>query len=433
MVAAILGMCTLIIAARTFGNASTFGTLLFIHAYMLFFSKLATFKVWQAIIRFGSIDVNENNPNRFGTLINTSIKLDAVSALIAFILAISLFEIYLGMSASLNLPSFDTDESSIDIGSLKTLLYSYSVLILFRQLNVAIGIFRLFDKFAILAVRAIVMPALRLVGALIAYVQGWGLIEFLWIWFIASLVSYFVMQIFALRELHKRNLLSYVLKARFAKAAEITGFFPYVIKTNINSTLGAFKGYFPSLLLMVVFGPASLAVYRIAEEVARLLSRAISLFDQVLFPELSRLVVEKNLRLLSVITMKAALGVGIIGFAISAIVLIFGDTLIQKSFADGFESVPILAVMLLVATSLKGVAVPFYSIFYVLMIPGRAIWVRIAATVFYFAVFGALLKSFGLFAIAWAAIASSVFEVTLVIIFASLYLNRQRTDSKSQN
>ncbi len=429
IIAAVLGVCTLIITARTLGNTATFGTLLFIHAYMLFFSKLATFKVWQAIIRFGSIDVKENNPNRFGTLIHTGIKLDAASAVIAFILAISLFEIYLGLSESLQLPSLKMDESSIDIGSLKKLLYSYCVLIIFRQLNVAIGVFRLFDQFVILAVRAIVMPALRLGGALITYLQGWGLVEFLWIWFIASLVSYLVMQIFAIRELHKRNLLSYVFKAKFAKPTEISGFFPYVIKTNINSTLAAFEGYFPSILLMAIFGPASLAVYRIAEEIARLLSRAISLFDQVLFPELSRLVVEKNLRPLAIITMKAAMGVGIIGFVISAFVLIFGESLIQKSFEDGFEAVPLLAVMLLIATSLKGVAVPFYSVFYVLMIPGRAIWVRIAAIAFYFAVFSLLIQSFELFAIAWAAIASSAFEVSLVIIFATMHLRRKETEA----
>ena len=150
IVATFLGMCTLIITARTLGDTSVFGTLLFIHAYMLFFSKLASFKVWQAIIRFGSIDVNENNPNRFGTLINTGTKLDAASALIAFILAISLFEIYLGFSERFNLPSFNAAENSIDIGALKTLLYCYSILIIFRQLNVAIGIFRLFDKLSLI-------------------------------------------------------------------------------------------------------------------------------------------------------------------------------------------------------------------------------------------------------------------------------------------
>jgi len=72
---------------------------------------------------------------------------------------------------------------------------AYCTVILFRQINVAIGVFRLFDQFFVLAMRALVMPSIRLGGVLIAGLQGWGLTELLIVWFVASLASYLVLQI----------------------------------------------------------------------------------------------------------------------------------------------------------------------------------------------------------------------------------------------
>jgi len=45
--AAILGFATLIITAKAMDNVAAFGTLLFIHAYMLFFSELTSFKTFR--------------------------------------------------------------------------------------------------------------------------------------------------------------------------------------------------------------------------------------------------------------------------------------------------------------------------------------------------------------------------------------------------
>jgi len=104
-----------------------------------------------------------------------------------------------------------------------------------------------------------------------------------------------------------------IKKQHVCKSHDFPGLYSFVLKTNIDSTVNALKNNFPSLAVMLVFGPAILAIYRIAEEIALLLARGVTLFDQVLFPELSRMAVNLDWKSLKKTTFKAAIGIGFIG------------------------------------------------------------------------------------------------------------------------
>ena len=426
LIAALMGVATLVITAKALSNNVAFGTLLFIHAYMLFFSEVASFHIWQALIRFGSDEVKAKNANRFSQLVKTGLFIDALAAVLAFLAAILCFGFFLWVSSLIGEQSAPELSSAETGASLKQLVILYCSVILFRQTNVAVGIFRLFDKFSVLALRALVMPSVRLIGVLIAAQQGWGLLGFLSVWFVASLLSYFVLQIFAVIEIHKRRFWPLIRRVKACRAEAFPGLYPFILKTNIDSTLNALKTNFPSLAVMLVFGPAVLAVYRIAEEIARLLSRGVTLFDQVLFPELSRMAVDVDFKALSRTTAKAACGIGFVGLVISAIVLMFGDTVLKTAFDESFAAAPALSVMLLVASSLIGIATPFYTVFYVLMRPGAAIWVRLIGTFSFIGLFFILSEGMGLFSIGWAAIAGAAIEVVLVIILTKKMIKNKK-------
>jgi len=64
----LMGFCTLMIATRALSNEA-FGIVVFLHAYMLFFSEVATFQNWQAIIRFGAEDQKANDSEGLAKLI----------------------------------------------------------------------------------------------------------------------------------------------------------------------------------------------------------------------------------------------------------------------------------------------------------------------------------------------------------------------------
>jgi len=89
--------------------------------------------------------------------------------------------------------------------------------------------------------------------------------------------------------------------------------------------------------------------------------------------------------------------------------------------------------MLLVASSLLGIATPFYTALYVLFRPGTAIWVRLIGLTSFVVLFFILSERFGLFSIGWAAIAGALIEIIIVIILTSWLLNQNSEKSASKN
>ena len=450
IISAVLGFATLAIAAKAMDDITTFGTLLFIHAYMLFFSELASFKTWQAIIRFGSDEIanvdpqrsalvfdadeiTDENPKRLAQLFKTGLILDALAALAAFLIAIFSLEFYTWLN---NILSKGTapDLSGLPEGwTLSTLIIGYCSVILFRQMNVSTGIFRLFDKFAVLAFRGLVMPSVRFIGVLVAWHQGWGLFGFVCIWYAASLLSYLVLMGFGFFEVWKRGFWPLMKSEKICQSVDFPELYPFLIKTNIDSTLRNFQKNFPSIAVMLLLGPVAIAIYRVAEEISKVLARGIALFDQILFPELSRMASEVDFETLKRTSLKTAMGIGIAGLFFSSIMLIFGEYIIARAFDEGLSGAATLSVMLLVSSSLIGIALPFYTVFYVLTRPGLAIWVRLIGVTIFISLFFVLSRSLGLYAIGWAAIIAAIIEVVLVFTLGTRLIKAsQRKTSGSR-
>lgn len=428
LAAAAMGAVTLVLAYKGLGDITLFGTLLFIHAYMLFFSEVASFQIWQALIRFGADEVKAKDAPRFASLLRTGVVIDALAAIVAFLLALGGFELFLALQAKFSL--IDTS-ALLPEAQLRPLVTAYCTVILLRQVNVAIGVFRLFDKFSVLALRALVMPGVRLIGVLIAMHLGWGLIGYLAVWYAASALSYLVLQIFAVREIAKRRFWGFVRKARICRPANFPGLYGFFMKTNIDSTLKALTANFPAIAVTLMFGPALFAVYRVAEEVARLLSRGITLFDQVLFPELARMAADLELSALMRTAGRAALGIGIIGLSLAAIVVLLGPTLLSGVLDAEFAASAGLAALLLLASALLGVATPFYSVFYALFRPATAIAVRAVGVISFIGLFFALAGQLGLPAIGWAALIAAGLEVILASLWATGLIRRKKTKAKA--
>ena len=431
IVSAVLGFATLAIAAKAMGDVAAFGTLLFIHAYMLFFSELASFKTWQAIIRFGSDEIanvdaksservletdasTDENPKRLAQLFKTGLILDALAGLAAFLIAIVSLEFYTWLN-SLTSKDAALDLSGLPEGwTLSTLIIGYCSVILFRQMNVATGIFRLFDKFAVLALRGLVMPVVRFIGVLVAWHQGWGLLGFVCIWYTASLLSYLVLMSFGFFEVWRRGFWPLIKSEKICRSADFPELYPFLLKANIDSTLRNFKKNFPSIVVMLLLGPIAIAIYRVAEEISKVLARGIALFDQILFPELSRMASEVDFKTLKRTSLRTAMGIGIAGLFFSSIMLIFGEAIIAYAFGENLSEAAPLSVMLLISSSLLGISLPFYTVFYVLTRPGLAIWVRLIGVIIFIGLFFALSEKLGLYAVGWAAIIAALIEVVLV-------------------
>ena len=173
-----LGLGSLWLATK-FLTPAELGVIIFLHAYMLFFSEVTTFNPWQSIIRFGTDDLKEKDANSLARLLNFSIKIDFLSALVGFALSLLVFQLFILLGDKV--PNSLLGDELFDLKKLGGLAALYCLLIPLRQRGTSIGVFRLFDKFNVLAVQGLVMPVLRLIGAIVAAVTGGGFTAFCWL------------------------------------------------------------------------------------------------------------------------------------------------------------------------------------------------------------------------------------------------------------
>ncbi len=419
--AAIIGLGSLVLLTKNLPIASV-GIILFLHAYMLFFAEVATFQSWQAVIRFGTQDVESGDKSALGRLLRFCIALDFLGAMGAFIFAIGgLF--FLDALLPL-LPSFQGQDSLIDVGLLTRLGMIYSFLILVHQGGASTGIFRLFDKFKPLALQVLVMPVFRLIGVIIAVIYGAGVYGFLAAWFVGSLLGYLALPFLALIELKSRNLLKTVFSEWPKLKTNRKGMWPFVWKANIDASLATGTTHLPLLLVMPIFGPAFVSIYKVAEEIARLLSEAVLLLDRVIYPEYARMMARGQTEHIWRIVIKAGAIMMACGLLLSAVVAIVGPTVIPVVFGPEYNDAIVLSILLVLAASLMGVAAPLYPVFFAAGNPGRAIFARLAGLILYVILVFSLSALIGKTGPGWAAIGGNLLAVILAAWFVKRTLGK---------
>ncbi|MEP1230978.1 MAG: CDP-alcohol phosphatidyltransferase family protein, partial [Litorimonas sp.] len=416
---ALFGAVSLLLAAKHLDTA-TFGIVLFLHAYMLFFAEVATFHSWQSIIRFGTNSVKDNEHEGLCKILNFGVRLDFMAAIFGFLLSISVF--YFG--AFIVSSASGLGELSANMETSKPYIMGYCLLVIMSQRGASIGIFRLFDKFYVLAIKSLIMPAVRLVGVIIAAYMDAGLKGFVLAWFAGSFCAYTYIPIMAIIELKRRRLLHHVIKAKVNFRKPGAGVWNFVIKTNLDSTLGAANLHLPMILVFGVFGASWAAVYKIAEEIAKILSEGYILLDQVIYPELAKMVslgqADKIWRLVT----RAAVILLSMGLSLSAVIMLVGPEALSRLLSTDYSASAPLMSLLVPAAALMGVAAPLYPVFYASSRPERAIFVRGTGVLIYIISFFIFAATIGEMAPGWAALLGNGTAVVLVVIMAKYTLGQ---------
>ena len=416
----VLGLGTIKIATLVLDDPAMFGTLIFLHAYMLFFGEVTTFKSWQSIIRFGSHDVENNDVSGFSRLIKFCAKLDCLSVLVAYFVSVALMGLAVwGLSSY---PDFKPQDLDLDL--LAKFVPLYCLVLLLRMLGTPYGILRLFDRFGLIAVEALSLPVMRFAGSLYVLWTGGGFEEFLIVWFAASALNYLLVIFFAVRELKIRNLLGPVLKARQNLRHTRPGLWPFAIKANIDSSIESGFMHLPLILVTGVFGPAWAGIYKIAEEVMKLLTEGFKLLEHVIYPELAKFVAQGTPSRIWPVVSRASfwmMGVGAVG---SVIIWVFGPAAISSPvlFGEDYRQSAYLAAILVPGAALLGTVTPIYPIFYAANKPERAIFVRGFALLVYICAFFVLARLIGDMGPAWAIVTANFCAVLAALFTTRLTL-----------
>jgi len=228
----------------------------------------------------------------------------------------------------------------------------------------------------------------------------------------------------AFLELKKRHLVKAIFTTKSSLRRPRKGLWPFMIKSNIDSTLAAATQHLPALMVMGIFGSAWVAIYRIAEEAAKLLSEGFKLLDQVIYPELAKMVslgeADKIWRLVKS-TALMLLGFGLF---MAVLVQIGGPALLGRIFSADYEQAGPLTALLVLAAALMGIAAPLYPVLYAADRPERAIYARGAGVLVYITAFIGFSFTIGKMAPGWAAILSNLTAVLILVYLAKRTLKR---------
>lgn len=366
IIGAVLALFGLVFAARGL-TTEQFGILIFLHAYILFFTGVATFDSWLIVVRraAGGLtgeDALRGDPNHFGRIFRFCVSLDLLSASAGFIVAIAIAFLF-GRSLEI-------------LEGASPYIFFYTFLIFLNQKSASVGVLRLFDRYDLIALNSITIPFVRMVGCGIAWLSDAPFLVYVMVWFAGSVVSYLTLPVLAVIEMRKRNLWSNALDGRISLKAPETKLWRFVLYTNIDTGLAAGATLLPVILAGAVGGPIFAATFRVAQEVATVLAKGTKMVERIIYPEFTSLIAKGEGSRVPVLVLQTGGVMLILGSVIGLIVWLAGPYLLSLAFGAAYADATGLAVLLIMGAAVTAAAGPLFPAFYAAGKPKKVIFAR---------------------------------------------------------
>ena len=266
------------------------GYLVLAHAYVLVIVGIARFQSWQAIIRFGAPMLADAKHKDLQTLIRFAAKLDLFSGAVAVFVATASANIVGGF---MGWPS-----------EAMPYIYAYCFVAPFLIAATPTGILRLFDEFKLLGRQLVLMPAIRFVGAITLLLTEPTLVGFLLVWAISAVAHGASLWVLGWRHLKRRDLVPPLSRPSDVKASP--DWLPFMIKTNLSSTVDAFMNNAPVLIVGAVLGGAASGFLQIATNLSNLIAHPANMLNEASFPELSKIVTHQGKEKMRAVALRSA-------------------------------------------------------------------------------------------------------------------------------
>lgn len=361
--AAVLSLIYLAIVTRSLGPAG-FGHFALVTGIAQTVLAFVSFQSWQIIVRFGTAHLHRHDAPALARLLKSTFLLDVGGAVVGAALA--------ALAIELVGPHFGwTAEARRD-----AILFCIVVLLAVRW--TAIGVLRLYDKFAAGALGDAMLPIVRLAGSIVVVAAEPSIQGFLIAWAVSEIAAsllYSVLAFRAAKNLPWRD-------GRLSLAAlrtENPGIFRFAAATNGSETVSLAARQLPMLMVGYFASPMAAGHYRLAHQLGRALARVSQLFARALLPELMRIHIVAGSAagfgpMLGRIVRTAAIG----GVALMLLMLVIGKPALVLVAGPEFAGAYPLLLLLGTAAVIEVVAVAFEP---ALLASGRAgVAFRVQAT-----------------------------------------------------
>ncbi|MEO1323875.1 MAG: lipopolysaccharide biosynthesis protein [Pseudomonadota bacterium] len=401
--AVLIGLVVLAIAARAL-TVEELGVLLLLHAFIAMMTGIATFKSWQALIQFGADPVEQADLPRLHSLLRFTIGLDLAAAVFAATISTCVLLI---IRDHLGIPD---DIVGIAI--------AYCLMSATNLRSTPLGVLRLYDRFDLISLHDQAVPVVRLIGASLGLFLGGGLTWFVLVWMAAAASTNLVMPALALRELSRQGALVGLFKRRPTLKAPEQGLWRYVWMSNIDATIDLLDKQMPTLLAGGLLGPAFAALFKIARDISDVLGKGARLLNQVLYPELVRLMISGNTRRAIRIIGYSSIYLLGAGILLAVLISLVGPSVLGAALDQDYAAVTPIATMLVIAAALMGATAPIYSGLYALGNPGRAALARAITVSVTMSLFIALAYTIGDSGPGWAMVIGTGIGLIVASIIA---------------
>jgi len=379
----VLSLAYVALASRTLGP-SEFGMLVLVHSTVLVAAQLVRFQSWQAVLKYGAPALLSADHTALHRVLFFALGLDILSAAFA---SVVLSHFMPAIAAFVGIPAA--------VAPLATL---YAMSVAFVILGAApLGVLRLLDRHDLISWQTIVEPIVRCAGAVLLFASHGSLAEFLLVWFVATVLGKGALFVAASKALAARGLSPRRAALDRRCLAPAPGIWRFSAGTNLSSMLNLNDTQIGPLLAGNLLGPAEAGLYRIAQQVANVVSKPVhKLLVPAIYTDMSQLTAAGDRHTRRDVVARSGLVAGLVGVGIFAVLAAFGADLLTLVFGDAYRA----ATGPMLWFSFAGVLATFGFPLAPLLISGgkvrHVVYIRLAALATYLVAFHLLVPAYAL-------------------------------------
>ena len=328
-----------VVALALMANALSpvdFGLVVLLHTYVLAIRGFLNFRTFEAVVKYG-VPMHESDDNDgLRRLLRITTSVDVMSSIVATLLGV--------FAASITGKFLHWDAHIVTIAAI------YSLTMLTTATGTPNGILRLYDRFDVLGIWYMISPAIRFFGVVIAWFFDADMLAFVGVWAVAFVFENIWIYLRGHREIHQHMSESIWRGFRVRELAETTPDFRHFMgviywQTNVD----LLPKHLAVLLAGSLLGPAGAGMFRLANDFSTVLSKPGLMLREVLFPDLSRMLHNKEAGFhelgFRAVRIAAALGLLLVLLSIP-----LGAPILGFIGADYTPAAPLMTLMLLAAT-----------------------------------------------------------------------------------
>ncbi|MCU0948924.1 MAG: lipopolysaccharide biosynthesis protein [Porphyrobacter sp.] len=299
---------------------------------------LAGFQTWQAIVKLGTPHLVRGDREAFARLSLLGGAVDLAASIAGCVLVASVILLF-GEALELN-PAYDM------------IALAFICAMLLTRVSAPFGIIRAFDRFELSVWIGAITPTGRLLAAIAIWLTGPSVGRFLTAWALVELVTITIMWGAAWR-LGAGSFRLGRLREWRQTVAENEGITGFLWVTYWNTALQAVVQQGPLLAVGYLFGTSAAGIYRIADQLAKGLSKFAVLISDAVYPEVNRQRHVAGPRDFRLMVRRVTLAVLPMSVAMTVLTMLLGSDLLTLISGPNFEAGGPILVPLVIAASLE--------------------------------------------------------------------------------